>query len=331
MVALEKERDILFHTVPMGRRSEKEDFFEWKKHAKSELSRLLGMDKLVPCEANYQEIEREENEDFSLIRFRFESEKDYYVHCYLGFPKKTEGKVPLTVCLQGHGKGAHASFGRTKYEGEVFSGGDRDFALQILSHGMVALAIEQRNFGECGGSAKGPNCYTSAMTALLLGRTTIGERVFDVSRALDLVLDRFGDRIDEKKIACMGNSGGGTATLYAACLDDRIAAAMPSCAVSTYHESIAKVEHCACNFVPSIALHFDMGDLLGMVAPRPLVVVSGKQDMIFPIESARECFALAKDYYRAAGAEENCAMVEGEEGHRFYAAPAWTEFLKRFN
>ena len=331
MVALEKERDILAHTAPACRRGENEDFFEWQKRAKCELSRLLGMDKLVPCEANYQEIEREETDTFSLIRFRFESEKDYYVHCYLAFPKNAEGKLPLTVCLQGHGKGAHASFGRTKYEGEVFNGGDRDFALQIVAHGMAALAIEQRNFGECGGSAKGPDCYTSAMTAMMLGRTTIGERAWDISRALDLVLSMFGDRIDEKKIACMGNSGGGTATLYTACLDDRISAAMPSCAVSTYIESIAKVHHCACNFVPSIALHFDMGDLLGMVAPRPLVVVSGKEDMIFPIESARECYALAKEYYRAAGAEDAVCMVEGAEGHRFYASIAWPEFLKRFH
>ena len=288
------------------------------------------MDKLSPCEVCYTEIEREETEDFSLIRFRFQSEENYFVPCYLLFPKGATGKIPLVVCLQGHGKGAHASLGRTKYEGEVIAGGDRDYALQIVSHGMAALAIEQRNFGECGGTEKGPDCYISAMTAIMLGRTTIGERAWDISRALDVVLDRFGDRVDENKIACMGNSGGGTATLYAACLDERIAAAMSSCAVSTYYESIAKVKHCACNFVPSIALNFDMGDLCGLVAPRPLVVVSGQQDLIFPIESAKECFELAKDYYRAAGAPDSCAMVVGAEGHRFYAADAWPEFLKRF-
>ena len=104
MVALEKERDILAHTVPACRRSENEDFFEWQKRAKLKLSELLGMDKLVPCEARYTEIEREETDTFSLIRFRFESEENYYVHCYLAFPKNETGKVPLTICLQGHGK-----------------------------------------------------------------------------------------------------------------------------------------------------------------------------------------------------------------------------------
>ena len=61
----------------------------------------------------------------------------------------------------------------------------------------------------------------------------------------------------------MGNSGGGTATYYAACLDERISLAMPSCAVCSWDQSIAVKRHCACNYVPYIANYFDMGDMGG--------------------------------------------------------------------
>ena len=42
--------------------------------------------------------------------------------------------------------------------------------------------------------------------------------------------------------------------------------------------------------------------------------------------------ALAEDLYKAAGAEGNCALVVGAEGHRFYADDAWpvmNAFMKK--
>ena len=71
---------------------------------------------------------------------------------------------------------------------------------------------------------------------LLLGRTMIGERVWDVSRAND-ALGAFPE-VDVDRVACMGNSGGGATTFYAACLEPRIRVAMPSCSVCTYRDSI---------------------------------------------------------------------------------------------
>ncbi|UKI37696.1 MAG: hypothetical protein L6V93_06205 [Clostridiales bacterium] len=58
----------------------------------------------------------------------------------------------------------------------------------------------------------------------------------------------FSDYADINKVICMGNSGGGTATYYIACLEDRVKCAMPSCAVCSYDESIVSMRHCTCNF-----------------------------------------------------------------------------------
>ncbi len=72
--------------------------------------------------------------------------------------------------------------------------------------------------------------------------------------------------------------------------------------------------------------YFDMGDLAAMIAPRPLVVVNGRHDEIFPIESAEEQFVVAKEIYGAAGAADKIAHVVGAQGHRFYADDSWGIF-----
>jgi hypothetical protein len=69
-----------------------------------------------------------------------------------------------------------------------------------------------------------------------------------------------------------------------------------------------------------------MGDLAGLIAPRPLVVVNGKDDGIFPIDSAKAQFVIAKALYDTAEAGEKCVHIVGPEGHRFYAAQGWPAF-----
>ena len=162
----------------------------------------------------------------------------------------------------------------------------------------------------------------------MMGRTTIGERVWDVSRAIDAIERHFSDKIDTDRIYLMGNSGGGTATYYAACIDERIKCAMPSCALCSWEESIVAVEHCSCNYVPDIAKYFDMGDLGGLIAPRGLVAVSGAEDKIFRRAGVKASFELISGMYEAAGVPDKCAWVEGPWGHRFYADLAWPVFRK---
>ena len=218
--------------------------------------------------------------------------------------------------------------GRPKYPGdeETISGGDRDFAKQIVARGQAALVMEQRGFGERGGTENGPDCYQPAMAALLLGRTLVGERCWDVMRGIDCLENHFADKIDLGKIALQGQSGGGTVTCYAAALDTRIAAAVPASAFCGYLESIGAQKHCTCNYVPGIMKYFDMGDLAGMTAPRPLAIVGGAKDPIFPIDSANREFAVAEKLYAAAGAPDKVRHVVGPEGHRFYAAQTWPVF-----
>jgi hypothetical protein len=103
---------------------------------------------------------------------------------------------------------------------------------------------------------------------------------------------------------------------------------MPSCSVCTYRDSIGSIDHRADNYVPGVLLYFDMADLAVLIAPRPLVVVAGREDKIFPIRGVEEAFVTISRIYLAADAPDECALVVGEGGHRFYAAEAWPVFRK---
>ena len=315
--------EILKETVP-SMQFTGNNFEKWQKEARNKLSSLLGMDKFKKVDS-LLDIEYEKKVDNATeIRFTFQSEKGYRVPCHMLIPDGID-KPPVMICLQGHSTGMHISLGIAKYDGdrEIISDGDRDFCTRAIKEGYAAIALEQRNFGECGGSEKGPRCFESSMTALLTGRTTIGERTWDISRLIDVLEESFANRVDVEKICCMGNSGGGTATAYIAAIEDRIVLAMPSCAMCTFKDSIGAMEHCSCNYVPHIAEYFDMGDLMAMAYPKYFVQVSGKEDPIFPIWGAKEVFEKGKNLYTHKGQDYRCTFVEGNGGHRFYADDAW--------
>lgn len=164
------------------------------------------------------------------------------------------------------------------------------------------------------------------MHALMLGRTLVGERVYDVDRAIDYLAWR-GDA-DMKSIGVMGNSGGGTISLFSAALLPRIAFAMPSCYFCTFRDSIMSIYHCMDNYIPGLLKVAEMSDIMGLFAPKPVVIVAGKEDGIFPIRATRRAFRELRRIYKSFGAGGRCHLVVGGGGHRFYADDAWPVMLK---
>ena len=321
-----KNYDLYSDYTPLMRYKEGTDFIEWQKAARKKLAELLGMEQYKPCDPMFNIEHRIETEEYVEYRFTIQSEENYFVPCVMRIPNgKETGKQPLMLCLQGHSTGMHISLANPKYPGdeETISGGDRDFVVRSVKEGYVAVAIEQRAFGECKGNEDLPRgCYLTSMTAMLTGRSTLGERVWDVMRVIDAILANF-DFIDTDKICLMGNSGGGTATYYTCCLDERISLCMPSCAVCSWDMSVSVKRHCACNYVPYLGKYFDLGDFGGMIAPRKLIIVHGLTDVGFYKPGVDKCYALVEKAYEVAGVPKNCYLVTGPDGHRFYADLSW--------
>lgn len=326
---LEIELEILRKTTPSMKIDKQIQTLEqWQIAAKEKLKELLGIEFFEKCEFDTKVLKIKNNEKFSNIYFEFQSEENYYVPCHLLLPIGVKNP-PVMVCLQGHGTGMHISLGIAKYEHDDKkpNNGDRDFALQAIDRKFAALTIEQRGFGVRGGNPY-PVCSLPSRVALLTGRTVIGARVWDVMRAIDVLESEFSSKVDTDKIYCMGNSGGGTTTIYVSALESRIKGAICSCAFCTFEDSIGNKTHCPCNYVPKIYRYFDMAEIGALSAPKPLVIVSGAEDEIFPAYTAyQEFLRLKNDYYSLSENPDNVRHLIGEEGHRFYADIGWKEFM----
>ncbi len=315
----------------------RKNYTAWKKQIREAFIKTTGLDKIeknvcAPC----LEIEEEKQMDgYKRIRFTFLSEVGAVVPCYLLVPDLGKEKYPVVITLQGHATGFHNSIGEPKYpedEGYMPRGA---FAVQAVKEGYVALAIEQRAMGER--SAKNSDfrrvdlnqkeqnvmCYYESMTSILLGRTTIGERCWDIKRAIDM-LSNFS-ACDVDKIVITGNSGGGTASYYAACYDERIKICMPSSAFCPYKESILRFYHCSCNYIPTAYNYYDMQDLSCLIAPRSLAIVTGQLDPSFLVEGVRRGYETVEKVYEKVGAKENCQLVITPNGHWWNVDIMWAK------
>ena len=303
------------------------DVLSWQSRLREKLLELLGGFPEERPPLNVHSLWQREHPLGHIEKLLFTSQPFADIPAYLCLPHNVTPPCPCMICLQGHTTGMHISLAvdRDDETLPIKVEGDRDFALGCLRNGVAALCIEQRSFGErceqLQEQVSDHGCHDAAMHALLLGKTLLGERVFDVDRAIDYLLTR--PDVDPSRIGVMGQSGGGTVGIYAAALLPRLAFAMPSCSFCTFQASLLSIYHCADNYVPRLYQYAEMADLLGLFAPRPVVVVAGQDDDIFPLQGVQEAFTHLQEIYAALGATGRCQLVVGPAGHRFYADLAW--------
>ena len=309
------------------------DVHQWQVELGRKLKQLVGE---MPAEVpplNVRHLWHRDHPLGSIEKIIFTTEAYVDVPAYVCIPRDVPPPLTFMICLQGHSTGMHLSIGVDQQDEAtpVDIEGDRDFALGCMQRGIAALCIEQRSFGERAENHQQMvdqfnGCHDAVMHALMLGRTMIGERVFDVDRSLDYLYSR--EDVDRDRIGVMGNSGGGTISLFSAALLPRVAFAMPSCYFCTFRDSIMSIYHCGDNYIPGLLKTAEMADILGLFAPKPVVIVAGDEDYIFPIEATRLAFTDLQMIYAAAGAEDRCHLVVGGGGHRFYADDAWPVMLR---
>jgi len=284
-----------------GTRAEAE---RWQTTLRSRLIELLGGFPSDRAPLQPTTLETRTFPRYRREKILFNSRSDVTVLAYVVKPTQAPNPSPVVICIPGHGRGVDDIVGidergqdRTERVGYQY-----DFALQVAEAGVTAIAIEPFGFGcrrDPLNARKGlaqKACEPAAGGALLLGETMIGWRVWDVMRTIDYIATRAD--LNANRVACMGISGGGTATLFSAALDPRIRVAMVSGYLNTFRDSIGSLAHCIDNYVPGILNWAEMYDIAGLIAPRPLFVESGERDNIFPIAASLESFNNVRGVYK---------------------------------
>jgi len=144
---------------------------------------------------------------------------------------------------------------------------------------------------------KDRKCYANTANLLLSGVPLVGVRVAQTMALIDYVTanENMGKPI------LVGISGGGTVTMYAAALTDKIKAACISCYCNTFKGSIMKMSHCIDNYIPGILEVGEEPEITALAYPTPLLLTCGDKDPIYPVYSAQEAIDYVKKAYEILG------------------------------
>lgn len=281
-----------------------EEHLAWRRRFERRLRRLVGS---TPSKVSLQVdwVEKMETEAFVRHKIYIRSEQHYWVPAYFFIPRQRSLPAPAIVCLHGH-SGIHPYIREgDKHEQKKCRELELDFAPFFAEHGYVTIAPIQRGWNETAVSVdrNETGCQRLVLNCFLSGMTPIGLRCWDASRLVDFL--EIQDCVDSSHIGVAGLSGGGMVALFWAALERRVKTAMIAGYYCTFEDSIYSIYHCLCNCVPGMLEWGEMRDVAALIAPRPLLIISGKQDPIFPIKATRRAFSALEPVYDLLGARPN--------------------------
>ena len=242
----------------------------------------------IPCDLAPQKLGELDRDGYKLEQLLLQTYPGVWMTAHAYVPKK-DGKLPAVLCVHGHWKEA-------KQAPQV-----QARCIGLAKHGFFVLAVDAFGAGERGvGKALGE--YHGEMTAATLvptGKPLSGIQVYENMRAVDYLQSR--PEVDPEKLGITGASGGGNQTMYAGAWDTRFKAVVPVCSVGTYNSYLGTA-CCMCEVVPGAASWCCEGEILGLCAPRGLMIFSATKDANqFSVKEARKSLAVAQTFFDLAG------------------------------
>jgi len=308
----------------------------WQDQARAALNELLGFQDEPKVEPDPRLLEKVDKGDYIREKVLIRTGAHVEMPVYILLPKKLPRPLPVVIALHGHGYGVKSIVGIREEgsEREKPEGYQKDFAVALCRSGFAVAAPEISCFGErrtgiwsaneSSGKRPSNSCRHTAILASHLGGSVLGLRVLDTKRLVDYLQSR--KEMDTCRLGMMGISGGGMLTFYTTALDTRIKACVVSGYFCTFKDSVLAIKHCDCNYVHGMSRFGEMSDILGLIAPRPMLVEAGSEDSIFPIESVKRSVRRGRKVYEVFGAADQLETDYFEGGHQISGRRAY-DFL----
>lgn len=253
---------------------------------------------------------------------------------YLLIPDGAPGPArPGLLCLHGHG----GNLGKALVVGlppdaeaaAMISRLHYDFAVAFAKHGYVTLAPDALGFGERAPDRSGGYHTAMGLVAEYLGCALTGLRLLDDRRALTVLAAQ--PEVDERRLGAVGLSEGGKRALFLAAVDERVRAAVVSGYFTTLRQEVLTWRRLQgwdlCNHLFGLLRLCDLPDIAALVAPRPLLVQSGRQDPLYGVQEAEAGFATVRRAYDVS-ADPACALDLFDGEHVFHLPPAEAWFAR---
>jgi cephalosporin-C deacetylase-like acetyl esterase len=244
---------------------------------------LYPLPKRTPLKA--QITGRLERDAYRIEKIVFQSMPGLYVTGNFYVPKDGTKALPTVLYLCGHSP--HPLGAKFQYQ---------DRAIWFASHGFACLTLDTHEFGELSGVHHGTHDL-NMWHWFSLGYTPAGVEVWNAIRTVDYLETR--PEVNAKRIGLTGISGGGAMTWYTAAVDERIVAAAPVCSTFTWG---SQAEHwvargqCDCIYYLN-HYRWDFPIVAALIAPRPLMILSGQKDTIFPPDGYHPVFERGRRVY----------------------------------
>jgi dienelactone hydrolase len=275
------------------------------KQRRREMLDMLGLDPLPQrTPLNVQITGKIDQPEYTIEKIAFESLPKVYVTANLYIPKKRGGPLPAVIYVCGHALSPYGS--KAMYQRHPVT---------LAKHGYVAMILDPIQIAETFGLHHG--VYNNEMYDWYTrGYTPAGVEVWNAIRAMDYLETR--PEVDQQRFGITGRSGGAAMTWFTAAVDARIQVAVPVMGISTYAANVAddtQRRHCDCMFVINTYLH-DMLHQGALIAPRPLYMMHGRQDLLFPVAGYKEFEQRVGDLYASYGVREAFKALEVDTGHQ---------------
>jgi dienelactone hydrolase len=296
----------------------------WRERFRARLDGLLApWPTGVPFEVEVTDEVR--CDGYRRSRLVFDSEETMSVPAYILVPDGRVAPGSAVLAVHGHGPGKSRVCG---LDPDARPG--EDYAAELARRGHLVLAPDLRCFGERADWNPPDHyaCDTNLVHQFMGGWTPLTQNLWDLARCLDVLGEH--PLVDPSRLGVVGFSYGATATLFLAAIDPRVAAAV----VSGYFSSWAESHKVPWNMCGSQVLFGMLGkmehaDLSALIAPRPLLIASGREDLLFPVAAAEESVARIAKIYEAASARDRLVHDVFDGEHEWHGTLAYP-FLDRW-
>jgi dienelactone hydrolase len=236
--------------------------------------------------------------------------------------------------LHGHGSSKDNIFGFNTTTAQ-------DVLALFISNGYAVMAIdsyfngERRGMGPAGSmemQERADQELSQFKINLWFGRSLWGMQLRDEQIALDYLMGR--PEIDTERIGVEGMSMGSTRAWWLAALDERVKVVVGIACFTRYKELIEQRQlraHGIYYFVPGMLNHFDTEAVMGLIAPRPFLVLTGDQDRGSPLSGMQVLEEKLGTVYNLYKKGENFSSIIYENTGHVFTDEMKIEMLNWFN
>jgi dienelactone hydrolase len=302
----------------------------WRSRIRGRLTDLLGRfpDPVPPDPELGEPVDCG---SYTRTRVLFDAEDTMSVPAFLLAPRDRTEPGPAVLAIHGHGPGKAevCAVDRPDATGDAPPGGD--YAHRLAGAGHVVLAPDLRGFGERA-DWQPPDryqCDVNLVHAFAAGYHPLTQNLHDLVVALD-VLEQH-PLVDPDRIGVVGFSYGATMALFLAAWDPRVRAAVVSGYLSSWLAAHRVPWNlCGSQVLPGMLGELEHAEVAALVAPRPMLVETGTDDPIFPLDAATATVADLARVYGALHAPAGALVHDVFDGdHRWHGAAAGP-FLERW-